>query len=96
VPRPATDLLPELFSLPEVAFRIGLSAREVRDGALEQRFDHYLIGKVRWMDNEQIQALLDSLVIRAVEQVPAQHGGRRLAKTRAHALRLRTRRAAAA
>lgn len=62
MPRPATALLPELWTLPEVHELTGRSLRELQDAAAAGMFDHYLIGRTRYMSMPQIEEMVASFL----------------------------------
>lgn len=62
MPRPATALLPELWTLSEVHELTGRSIRELQDAAAADAFDHYLIGRTRLMSMPQIEEMVASFL----------------------------------
>lgn len=63
MPLPATEVLPERWTLPEVSEMTGRSLRELEDAAREGQLTHYHIGRSRTMSREHIDAMVASFLV---------------------------------
>lgn len=58
-----TSTLPKLHPFPEVAERLGISLRSLRQRSWARQFDHVRIGRERYLTDEQLKAFIDGLTV---------------------------------
>ncbi|TDB84227.1 DNA-binding protein [Micromonospora fluostatini] len=80
--------LPTLHPFPEVAKRLGISLRSLRERSWARQFDHVRIGRERYFTEAQLAAFIDAMT------VPSQRSSD-LAKTAERVARRQQRRRAA-
>lgn len=60
-----TAEIPRLYPFPEVAERTGIPLRILRERSWRAEFEHIKIGKERYLTQEQLDKLLQSLTVAA-------------------------------
>ena len=58
-----TSTLPRLHPFPEVADRLGISLRTLREQSWAKRFTHVRIGRERYLTDEQLDAFIAAFTI---------------------------------
>lgn len=89
-----TQTLPRLHALPDVAKQVGVPLRALRERARRREFDHVLIGRERYLTDEQLDGFIASTTVTA--QTAESQRDADLAKTRERVGRKRGQRRPAA
>jgi hypothetical protein len=55
--------LPQLHPFPEVAERLGISLRALRERSWTRQFDHVRIGRARYLTDDQLTALIEAYTV---------------------------------
>jgi hypothetical protein len=80
--------LPQLHPFPEVAKRLGISLRILRERSWARQFDHVRIGRERYLTDDQMTALIKAYTVtskraddltQTAERVTRRRGRRRTA-----------------
>lgn len=55
--------LPKLHPFPEVAERLGIPLRTLRERSWARQFDHVRIGRERYLTDDQLSALIEAYTV---------------------------------
>ena len=55
--------LPKLHPFPEVAKRLGIPLRTLRERSWDRQFDHVRIGRERYLTDDQLNALIEAYTV---------------------------------